>query len=108
MQTRIHIHCHRGQSLREAIAKDRRLERHGLTVVRELKPGRSPGWMKVKALDRDRHGAINIEWDGEMMTLRCRVVTRGGGRPDRITGAFVEYLIAHHRRRIESILIRPG
>ncbi len=108
MQTRIQVLCSGGRSLRELIAKDRRLERHGLMVERELKPGRSPGWMKLKPVERGGHGAINVEWDPDMQTLRCRVVTRGRGRPDWITGAFVGYLLARHPRRIESILIRPG
>jgi hypothetical protein len=108
MQTRIQVFCRHGRSLREAIADDARLTRFGLEVVRELKAGRSPGWMKLKSVHRDHHGAINVEWDSPMQTLRCRVVTRGRGRPGEVTAEFLRYLLAVHHRRIESVMIRPG
>ncbi|TFH66630.1 MAG: hypothetical protein E4G90_02560 [Gemmatimonadales bacterium] len=108
MQTLIQVLCRRGRSLREAIADDGRLSRYGLEVVQELKAGRSPGWMKLKSVHRDHRGAINVEWDPPMQTLRCRVVTKGRGRPGEITAEFLHYLLAIHHRRIESVLIRPG
>jgi hypothetical protein len=43
MQTLVHVYCWRGQSLRERIAKDFKLESFKLQVVKEQKPGRQPG-----------------------------------------------------------------
>jgi len=64
--------------------------------------------MKLKSAHRDHRGAINIEWDSPMQTLRCRVVTKGRGRPGEVTAEFLRYLLTVHHRRIESVLIRPG
>ena len=83
MQTLIHVYCKTGSSLRERIAKDPRLDRHNLYVVKEYQPGRSPGWLKLRSTDAERRGAINLEWDSEGV-LRCRVVNRGGGKPSSI------------------------
>lgn len=106
MQTLIEAHCSRGQSLRERIAKDRRLQNFDLAVVKELQPGRAPGWLKVRST-RGRHGAINIQWHS-IGVLRCRVVNRGAGRPDDITGDFLAYLLASHRKRLRLINVVPG
>ena len=45
MQILVQVLCSKGQSLREAIANDTRLESFNLQVVREMQPGRAPGWM---------------------------------------------------------------
>jgi hypothetical protein len=106
MQTLIDVHCSRGPSLRERIAKDVRLEKFALYVVKEQKPGRSPGWLKIRSLVPDRRGAINIQWDTTGV-LRCRVVNRGPGRPDEITGDFITYLLARHRKRVRVVNVVP-
>ena len=106
MQTLIDAHCSRGSSLREKIAKDTHLERFSLYVVKEQKPGRSPGWLKIRSSVTDRRGAINIQWD-PVGVLRCRVVNRGPGRPDAITGDFVAYLLARHRKRLRAVNVVP-
>jgi len=110
LQTSIHVFCTPGPSVREAIANDhRRLEKdHRFQVSGEFKRGRQPGWMKLHSLETDRYGAINIEWDGSVNLLNCRIVNRGAGRPSLIAGDFIEYLLARHRRRIRSITIMPG
>jgi hypothetical protein len=107
MQTLIHVYCRSGSSLRERIAKDRRLDRHHLYVVKEHQPGRSPGWLKLRSTEPDRHGAINLEWDSEGV-LRCRVVNRGAGRPNSIVGDFLEYVIARYWRCVKTITIVPS
>jgi len=107
MQTVIQVYCTRGGSLRERIADDASLNKHLLLVVKELQPGRSPGWMKLRSTETDRHGAINIEWDAGTSILTCRVVTRNRGKPDRIIGDFLEYLLARHRRRVQSVTLAP-
>ncbi len=106
MQTLIDVHCSKGPSLRESIAKDTKLENYSLLVVNEQKPGRSPGWLKLRSAVPDRRGAINIQWDS-VGVLRCRVVNRGPGRPDEIAGDFVAYLLARHRKRLRTINVVP-
>lgn len=110
MQTIIVAHCSPGQSLRELIAKDSRLERHALEVVREQQAGRSPGWLKLRSTNRERRGAINVRWDRHAVLLQCRIVSRGGGRPNLVLGDFLDYLIARFPRRIRfiTISIRDG
>lgn len=107
MQTLVEVYCTRGPSLRERIAGDKRLEEHLLMVKKEMQPGRKPGWMKLGSTDASRHGAINVEWDANNSILRCRVVTRGQGKPHLIVGDFLEYLLARHRRRVQHVAIVP-
>jgi hypothetical protein len=106
MQTLIHVYCSHGPSLRERIAKDVRIKSYGLYVVKEHQPGRSPGWLKLRSTEANRHGAINLQWDAPGI-LRCRVVNRGAGKPSPIVGDFVEYLLARHRKRIRTISVVP-
>lgn len=105
MQTLVDVHLTPGLSLRERIAKDPRLADFDLVVVKELQPGRSPGWLKIRST-AGRHGAINIQWDPAGV-LRCRVVNRGEGKPDEIIGDFVAYLLSRHRRRIRAVNVVP-
>jgi len=107
MQTLVQVFSTAGSSLREAIADDPRLERHAFVVSQEHKPGRQPGWLKLRSSQPDRRGAINVEWEGATHLLNCRIITKGGNRPNLIAGDFIEYLLARHRRRIQSILIVP-
>ena len=106
MQTVIQVHCSRGQSLRDKIAKDSRLDQHSLYVVKEHQPGRSPGWLKIRSTEPDRRGAINLQWDAAGV-LRCRVVNRGKGKPNLIVGDFLDYLLARHRKRIRVVTLLP-
>jgi hypothetical protein len=106
MQTLIDVHCSKGSSLREGIAKDSKLEEYSLFLVKEQKPGRSPGWLKLRSVAQGRSGAINVQWDS-VGVLRCRVVNRGPGRPDQIVGDFVAYLLARHRKRLRAINVMP-
>jgi len=106
MQTPIHVHCTTGKSLRDKIAKDKRLADHSLYVVKEHQVGRSPGWLKIKSTEPGRQGAINLQWDAEGV-LRCRVVNRGKGKPDSIVGDFLEYLLARHSGRIIVVSVLP-
>ncbi len=94
--------CSKGQSLREAIANDRRLERFGLQVVRKQQPGRAPGWMKLRSADEEK-GVLNVEWDPESAVLSARIITRGSRKPSPIVGRFVNYLLDRHRGRIQTI-----
>jgi hypothetical protein len=108
MQTVIHIHCSRGRSLREAVAKDEQLQAHMLQVARQLQPGRSPGWLKLHSTEPNRRGAINIQWQAAGAVLQCRVINRGTGRPNLIVGDFLDYILARFRRRVRVITILPG
>jgi hypothetical protein len=107
MQTFVEVYCKRGTSLREAIASDPRLEKHGLEVLKQHQPGRTPGWAKLRGVKPDRKGTVNVEWDASAQVLHCRVVNRGRGRPHLIIGDLVEYLLARHRSRILVLMIVP-
>lgn len=107
MQTLVQVYCTKGPSMRERIAEDARLHKHLLRIKKAHQPGRSPGWMKLHSTERDRHGALNVEWDPATSILTCRVVTRNGGKPNLIIGDFVEYLLARHRKRIQSVTVVP-
>jgi hypothetical protein len=102
MQILVQVLCSKGRSLREAIASDERLEHHGLQVTRQLQPGRAPGWLKLHATDATR-GALNVEWDAQSAVLSARVITRGSRKPSPIVGDFINYLLARHASRVQSI-----
>ena len=102
MQIVITALCKKGNSLREAIAGDDRLDAFRLQVVKQLQPGRSPGWLKIRSTERQR-GAINVQWDGQAQVLTARVVTRGSRAPSAIVGDFINYLLARHGRRVVAI-----
>ncbi len=104
MQILVQALCTKGQSLREAIANDGRLERFGLEVIRKQQPGRAPGWMKLRSADTEK-GALNVEWDPESAVLSARIITRGSRKPSPIVGRFVNYLLDRHRGRIQTINI---
>lgn len=72
-----------------------------------LKPGRSPGWAKLRSTLEDRQGSLNIEWDAGANVLQCRVVNRGSGRPNLIVGDFLDYVLRYYRRCIRCIVISP-
>ncbi len=107
MQTLVEVYCTRGTSLREAIANDPRLAKHDLEVLKEHQPGRAPGWAKLRSINPDRRGTVNVEWDASAQVLRCRVVNRGRGRPLLVVGDLVDYLLARQRHRILVILVSP-
>jgi hypothetical protein len=105
MQTVIDVVCTKGRSLREAVADDRRLKRYELAVLNEKRPGRNPGWAKIRSTDPGCHGTINLEWDSSTRTLKCRVVNRRGGKPGDVVSKFVHYLLDRFGRRIRLLLI---
>jgi len=106
MQCVLMVACSSGPSLRDKIAKDPRIEKFGLHVTEQMRPGRPGGWTKVHSSE-GAHGAINIQWHPAANMLSCRVVTRRPGRPHEIAGVFVAYLLARHRRQIHAINIYP-
>ena len=107
MQTVIQVFSSSRRSLRDLVVKDVRLTKFQLSVSKEKTPGRSHGWAKLHSTDEKGYGAINIEWHQSTKMLICRVITRGTGRPNLITGDFIDYLLARHRTRILSITILP-
>lgn len=104
MQILIQVLCSKGRSLREAIASDKRIDQFGLCVSSEKQPGRQPGWLKLHSADSAR-GALNIEWDAQSAVLSARVVTKGSRKPSPIVGDCVNYLLARHGSRVQSITI---
>ncbi|MDT5293505.1 MAG: hypothetical protein QOJ76_385 [Acidobacteriota bacterium] len=107
MQILIQVISSGKQSLRDAIINDPKLDGYNLKVSEYMRPHRSHGWSKLHSTLPDRHGAINIQWDGASMILLCRVVTRGSGKPNLIIGDFVDYLLARFKRRIQAVNILP-
>lgn len=69
MQTLIQVVCTKGKSVRDAIANDPRLKDNGLKLVKERKPGRKPGWTKIKGMWEGRRGSVNIQWNGSTSIL---------------------------------------
>ena len=108
MQLIIQVISSQRGSLRNRIVNDHKLEKFGFTVVEKKKVGRPHGWAKLHSSEPGRDGAINIEWSGRAKMLICRVITRGSGRPSRISGDFVDYLLARYRSAIVAINIGPG
>ena len=107
MQILVQVVCTRGRSLRDAIAKDARLQRHRLRVSEQKRSGRAHGWTKVHSTEPDRRGAINLAWDANTNLLLARVITRGLGMPGLIVGDFVDLLMSRYRKRIQAINIIP-
>lgn len=107
MQILIQVICKRGKSLREKIVKDKKLPEYSLKVSEERRKDRARGWAKIHGTSQDRRGAINIQWLADTNILLARVVTRSGNKPNLIIGDFVDYLLAHHKTRIEAINVIP-
>ncbi len=105
MQTLIHVVSNRNDSLRKKIASDPRLSRYKLSVVKQKRIGRSPGWLTLHSTYS--YGAIKVEWVDSSRTLLFRIVTRRKGKPHDIVGDFIRYIVARFRRRIETITIVP-
>ena len=106
MQTLIHVICRGGPSLRDAIARDARIEEFHLVVSETKRMDRANGWSKLHSTLGRGHGAVNVQWVPASSLLLCRVVTRGGD-PGLITGQFVGYLVSRFRRRIQAIHVAP-
>jgi hypothetical protein len=107
LTTVITVACYGGESLRDVIVHDVKLERYGLQVSRQkhllaIQDGRS------HTSDYETAGAINLEWDAGTRTLLARIVTRGRRTPDEIVGRLVAYLLGRYQQRIRSIRILPN
>lgn len=106
MQTLIQIVSTGTESLREKIINDKKLKDFYLRVAEQKRSGRSKGWAKLHSTD-GAEGAINLEWYKPGRLLLCRVVNKRGGRPNLITGDFIDYLLARHSKSVQSIQIVP-
>lgn len=106
MQTIIQVIATGHGSLRDRITKDSKLENYGLKATEQKRQGRPNGWTKLRS-SNGAQGAINLQWHGSAKLLICRVVNRAGGKPNSIVGDFVDYLVARHRSRIQTIQIVP-
>jgi len=107
MQTIVQAICTPGRSVRDAIARHRRIGAHGLVVSRQKSPVRPHGWTKLHSSRPDVRGAINVEWNADTHILLARVITRGNGDPSAIVADFVEFLMARLGRRIQCINLIP-
>lgn len=104
MQTVMQIACTKGKSLRDAIANDDKLK-YKFKILTEKKQGRKPGWTSIRSIDSNLRGTIKIQWSASTHFLTCRVVNKGAGRPNQIIGAFIEYILGKHKKRIKLITI---
>jgi len=102
MQVVISVICTAGRSLRHAIGGDAKLGDFQLLLDRQHRPGREPGWLKLRSADR-RRGAINVVWDSSANILTARVITRGSAKPSAIVGDFVNYVLARHGTRVKAV-----
>jgi hypothetical protein len=107
MQTVVQVWCTKGKSLRNKIADNRHQKDYGFVVRRQKQPNRKPGWTEIRSTREGRQGAMNWEWYPITAILTCRVVDKGGGRPNDIVGDFTAYLLKHHRKRIKLLAIVP-
>jgi len=107
MQLVIQVISSQSHSLRNRIVNDKKLKEYDFYVVEKKKVDRPHGWAKLHSVAENRDGAINIEWSGRAKMLLCRIITKGSGRPDRIAGVFVDYLLSRYRKAIVAINIVP-
>ena len=104
MQTIIQVIATGHASLRDKIIKDTKLGDFGLVASEQKRQGRPNGWAKLRS-NSGAAGAINLQWHGNARLLICRVINRLGGKPNWIVGDFIDYLVARHRSRIQTIQI---
>ena len=105
MQIQLEAFGRRQGSLRKAITDDLSSRGHEvLAVDKKVDLDRKPGWAKISG--RGLPGTLNIEWDASAHMLLARAITRGGNTPHKLLGAFLEYLIERHGKRIASINIQ--
>ena len=104
MQTLIQVFCKGNlSSLRKKIANDEKLEDYNLYVLQQKNYYRSGGWLKLRA--GGTTGTLNIEWDAKTKILWTRVINKAQGKPDKVVGDFVSYLIGRHNKIIKAIHI---
>lgn len=104
MQTIIQVLCKSGNSLRDLIANDPKLEDYDLELIHSKRQHRNPGWAKLRSTTGE-WGAINFEWNSSSRTLTCRVVTRKQKKPFNIIGDFIAYLLARQSNKIVTIVM---
>ena len=104
MQTLIQVFCKGNlSSLRKKIADDDQLADYNFYVLEKKNNFRLGGWLKLKAIATN--GTLNIEWDAKTKILWTRIVNKGKGKPDKIAGDFVSYLLGRHNKIIKAIHI---
>ncbi|MCL4814406.1 MAG: hypothetical protein KJ061_18105 [Vicinamibacteraceae bacterium] len=105
MQVILTVHCTKGPSLRDAIARRlKSMAEPELIVAEEKRRDRNPGWSKLRSADQ-KQGVLNLRWSQDSWTLEGRVITKGTRKPSPIVGDFVNYLLNNHRSRVMSITL---
>lgn len=105
MQIQLQAFSRKTESLRKAITDDLAKRGHEVLILEEfLNLKRKPGWSKISG--RGFPGAINIEWDASAHMLLARAIARKGNMPHKLLGAFLEYLVERHGKKIASINIQ--
>ncbi len=104
MQTLIQVFCKGNTtSLRQKIAADKTLEDYGLFITEQKSNSRPDGWLKLYA--DGSYGAMNVEWDSSTKILTSRIINKGKGKPDKIAGIFITYLLGRYPKIVNTIQI---
>jgi hypothetical protein len=93
MQTHVQVVTTSKESLRAKIVKDPKLGDY-FEIIKKQKPGRSPGWARLRSTDASIQGTIQIVWDAKTQMLLCTIVNKAEGRPADIVGVLVRYLLS--------------
>jgi len=68
---------------------------------------RPEGWSSIRSRYYVK-GAVRYRWNAQLSILECWAVTKGGNRPFRLIGEFVESILASQSKRVRSIHIEVG
>jgi len=91
-------------SLRDEIVNDRRLNNY-FWIVKKQEPGRAPGWARLRSINKDSKGTIQLKWDAKTKMLLCSIVNKANGRPADIVGELISYLLSNFQKKIRVINI---
>ena len=104
-----------GDSLRESfnthLSKDRTRDNGKAKFPVCLKKAhdveRPEAWSSIRSRYYAK-GAVRYRWNSQLKILECWAVTKGGNRPFRLMGEFVESILSSQGKRIRSIHIEVG
>jgi hypothetical protein len=102
MQIQMQAFTKKPKSLRKIITDDLCKRQDDVLYVKKcLDLQRSNGWGKV--LGHKMPGVLNIEWDPNQQMLIVRAIAKKKNKPYQLLGAFMQYLMEQHGRKIISI-----
>jgi hypothetical protein len=115
MKARFWVVGNSGGSLRESLnlhlSKDRSRSNEKAKFPVCLKKAhavdRPEGWSSIRSRYYVK-GAVRYRWNNQLKILECWAVTKGGNRPFRLMGEFVESILSSQGNRVRSIHIEVG